>query len=68
MFWNMILHTKKAKTGKHCYNVKFLPNLHMAMIKATTELEEETEIDARKGQTNQRDRDGTNTDTHDKKI
>eukprot|EP00972_Heterocapsa_arctica_P051457 7568934-Heterocapsa_arctica.AAC.1 len=37
------------------------------MIKAATELEEETEIDERKGQMNQRDRDGTNADTYDKK-
>eukprot|EP00972_Heterocapsa_arctica_P025813 3799198-Heterocapsa_arctica.AAC.1 len=57
MFWNMILHTKNGNTGKHSYKVKYWPSLRMAMIKAATEGEEEAEVDAKKGQGNQRDRD-----------
>eukprot|EP00972_Heterocapsa_arctica_P049446 7278433-Heterocapsa_arctica.AAC.1 len=61
-FWNMILHTKNVNTGKYSYNVMYWPNLGMAMIKAATEKEEDTEIDASKGQMEQRDRDGENVD------
>eukprot|EP00972_Heterocapsa_arctica_P115989 16450802-Heterocapsa_arctica.AAC.1 len=49
MSWNMILHTKNGNTGKHSYKVKYWPSLRMAMIKAATEGEEETEVDAQKG-------------------
>eukprot|EP00972_Heterocapsa_arctica_P001569 225752-Heterocapsa_arctica.AAC.1 len=39
----------------------------MAMIKAVTECEEEAEIDARKGQRNQQDKDSANMNRHDKR-
>eukprot|EP00972_Heterocapsa_arctica_P031854 4693358-Heterocapsa_arctica.AAC.1 len=61
-FWNMILHTKNVSTGRCSYNVKYWPILRMAMIKATTENEEEAENDTRRAQRKLKDEDRVNAD------
>eukprot|EP00972_Heterocapsa_arctica_P057146 8432597-Heterocapsa_arctica.AAC.1 len=47
-FWNMILHTQNFVTHKYYYNVKYWPNIGIAMIKAAPETEEEAESETRK--------------------